>query len=157
RGETTEHTVEKRYVRRDGSIAWVHISASVVRAAEGRPLYLIGMVQDITARRQAEQALAASEERFRLALASGAVYVYEQDTDLRYGWVYPLSGLAHPDAIGRSDEELLGAEEAREITDIKRRVLRTGQPERRAVRIAVRGRAAWLELLVEARRDASGA
>ncbi|MGD0910313.1 MAG: PAS domain S-box protein [Terracidiphilus sp.] len=63
---------EKRYIRKDGSLTWVKVTASVQRDAEGRPLHLIVLVEDINARRRAEERLAASalalkvtEERYR--------------------------------------------------------------------------------------------
>ncbi|MFP5238429.1 MAG: sensor histidine kinase [Acidobacteriota bacterium] len=54
------HEHEKRYVRKDGSQVWVHHTLSSVRGEEGRILYFIGVAEDITARKLAEQALRAS-------------------------------------------------------------------------------------------------
>jgi len=51
---------EKRYVRRDGALLWVHLTASAVRDDAGRFLYGIGTVEDITERKQAEGALRAA-------------------------------------------------------------------------------------------------
>ncbi len=47
---------EKRYVRKDGSVLWVSRSLSLVRDAGGAPLYFISVVDDISARKQAESA-----------------------------------------------------------------------------------------------------
>jgi diguanylate cyclase (GGDEF)-like protein len=49
--------LEKRYVRKDGSLMWGHINASLVRDDSGAPLFSICTVEDITARREAEDAL----------------------------------------------------------------------------------------------------
>src|SRR5262245_62084012 len=54
RGETEEYTIEKRYVRKDGTIMWGQLTATMIRDAEGRPLRIVAMVQDITQRRQSE-------------------------------------------------------------------------------------------------------
>jgi PAS domain S-box-containing protein len=54
RGETGEYTIEKRYVRKDGSIMWGLVTATMVRDAEGHPLRTIAMIQDVTERRQSE-------------------------------------------------------------------------------------------------------
>ena len=48
---------EKRYLRKDGSIRWVSVNARMVSDAEGRLLYSVGIIQDITIRRKAEEAL----------------------------------------------------------------------------------------------------
>jgi PAS domain S-box-containing protein len=54
RGETNKYTIEKRYVRKDGTIMWGQVTASMIRDGEGRPLRTISMIQDITERRQSE-------------------------------------------------------------------------------------------------------
>jgi PAS domain S-box-containing protein len=56
---------EMRNFRKDKSIIWTHTSARTVRDASGNVLYYEGFLQDITERKQAEQNLRESEERFR--------------------------------------------------------------------------------------------
>lgn len=53
----------KRLVRKDGTVLWVQLNGSIVRDEEGRPYRVIGVVQDITARLEAEQALSRREAR----------------------------------------------------------------------------------------------
>lgn len=57
---------EKRYVRRGGQIVWALVTGRVVRR-EGRPLRTFAHIVDITAKKQAEDALREAEERFRVA------------------------------------------------------------------------------------------
>src|SRR5712691_4227920 len=64
-GEVDAVRVEKRYLRKDGSVIWVAITMVVERGAAGEPQYEITFFDDITARKQAEAALRESEERFR--------------------------------------------------------------------------------------------
>jgi two-component system sensor kinase FixL len=56
-GDTDHASIEKRYVRKDGSILWAHVTASVVRDAAGRPDFLVGIIVDIGARKDAEARL----------------------------------------------------------------------------------------------------
>ncbi|MBD2158953.1 PAS domain-containing protein [Leptolyngbya sp. FACHB-16] len=63
-GETTTYQAEKRYLHKDGSIIWVLVTGNVAVDANGRSL-LIAVIQDITERKQAEDDLRKSEERFR--------------------------------------------------------------------------------------------
>src|SRR5688500_7271031 len=64
-GEIDEVRLEKRYLRKDGSVVWVQFTMVVERDAEGQPKYEIAVYDDITARREAEEGLRQSEERFR--------------------------------------------------------------------------------------------
>jgi PAS domain S-box-containing protein len=59
---------EVRMFRRDGSIGWISINARLVRDKEGKPLYHEGTMQEITPRKEAEEALRESEERYRTAV-----------------------------------------------------------------------------------------
>ncbi len=54
RGEIPEYFAEKRYIRKDGRVVWVQVSANMVRDAAGRPLHAVAVIQDVTERRRAE-------------------------------------------------------------------------------------------------------
>jgi PAS domain S-box-containing protein len=56
-GKIDDSIVEKRYVRKDGSIVWGEIRISVVRGADNKPLYFLPVIIDITKRKQAEISL----------------------------------------------------------------------------------------------------
>ena len=64
-GEFDSFQVEARTVRKDGSVVWSASAISLVRDAEGNPLFAIDMAQDITDRKLAEIAL--RENGVRLA------------------------------------------------------------------------------------------
>lgn len=54
-GEIPRYSLEKRYLRRDGSTVWIQLSVSLVRdPATGEPLYFISQVQDIDERKRAD-------------------------------------------------------------------------------------------------------
>ena len=52
--EGTPFTIEKRFIRPDGSEIWVKNNISLVRDAEGKPIYILAVCQDITERKLAE-------------------------------------------------------------------------------------------------------
>ena len=56
-GEISEHTSEKRYIRKDGQVVWVLVTAATIHDGNGCPDRLIAVVQDIGDRRRAEEAL----------------------------------------------------------------------------------------------------
>jgi PAS domain S-box-containing protein len=66
--EGAVENLEIRMRRKDGSLHWVSINARSVLDGQGNVLYLEGTMRDITARKEAAQALAESEERYRTAI-----------------------------------------------------------------------------------------
>ena len=71
-GELSEYKVEKRYVRKDGSIIWVHLAVSTVLSIRQEPLYLVAFVDDITERRHAQQEASRSFSLLKATLESTA-------------------------------------------------------------------------------------
>jgi PAS domain S-box-containing protein len=59
-GKITHYHLEKRYLRGDGGVVWGLLSVAMVRSELGEPEYFVSQVQDITARREAEQNVQAS-------------------------------------------------------------------------------------------------
>jgi PAS domain S-box-containing protein len=60
-GEIATYSLEKRYLRPDGTQPWANVTASLVRDENGDPKYIITVVEDITERRRAAEALRTSE------------------------------------------------------------------------------------------------
>ncbi|MBV8400707.1 MAG: PAS domain S-box protein, partial [Acetobacteraceae bacterium] len=64
-GQRPSHPLEKRYIRKDGSVIWGQLDASLQRDAMGQPAYAIAMIQDISERKRLDaelrQAKAAAE------------------------------------------------------------------------------------------------
>ena len=64
-GALTEIAIDKRYVRPDRSVVWVHVSMAPLLDDQGEPEGLIAIVEDIAERHEAEDLLRASESRYR--------------------------------------------------------------------------------------------
>ncbi len=77
---------EARVVWRDGSVHWIRVWGNVYFDDERQPLKLLGVVQDITARRKAEDELRNTAERLEIALQAGQLGSYE--LDLHSGEIY---------------------------------------------------------------------
>lgn len=77
---------EKRYLRKDGSVVWAAVAAAVVRAAGDGPDYFVTVLQDITARRNAEaQLLEQLDElrRFQKVTVDRELRMIELEAQLR--------------------------------------------------------------------------
>jgi PAS domain S-box-containing protein len=77
--ESATFDVEKRYLRKDGSVVWARTTVNRIRDASGRPLRNIAVVQDLNAHKRAEQDLYASKARLQLALDAAQLGWWEYD------------------------------------------------------------------------------
>ena len=65
RGEITSYQLEIRQMAATGKIVWVNVTATLIRDGEGKPIYRLGMIENITNRKISEAALQASESQLR--------------------------------------------------------------------------------------------
>jgi diguanylate cyclase (GGDEF)-like protein/PAS domain S-box-containing protein len=95
---------EARLRRLQGSVIWARFSLQVFRDETGRILRYEGALEDVTARKQAEEALRASEERFRALVqnASDLIAILEQNGAVRY------ESPSHQRVLGHAADEHLG-------------------------------------------------
>lgn len=63
RGEIPSYTLEKRCIQQSGRSIWVNLSASLVRNDDGRPLFFVAIIQDISERKAAEAALREADQQ----------------------------------------------------------------------------------------------
>jgi PAS domain S-box-containing protein len=63
-GQRDGFQMEKRYVRKDGTVFWARVTYSLVRSPDGRPLNLIGLIEDINEQKLAADKLAAQEVEY---------------------------------------------------------------------------------------------
>lgn len=78
-GEIPHYSIDKRYLRGDGSAVWCTLTITPVRAADDRIDYYAAVIADISQRKNMEDALRESAERFRLAVYSTRDAIYDLD------------------------------------------------------------------------------
>ncbi len=66
-GQIDTYTLEKRYLKKDGSPVWINLTVALVREEAGKPDYFISVVEDIQLRKRAEDELRARTEALRLS------------------------------------------------------------------------------------------
>jgi len=161
-GEIDRVRVEKRYVRKDGSIVWVDFNMVVERDAAGKPLREIAIYEDITARREAEEALRDSEERFRQTFelaASGIAHVSLEGRFMRVNRsLCEIFGYEAEELVGKGVREISHPSD-RGSTDAGRAAVLAGKVE--SVRLEKRylrkdGETVWVDLAIALVRGPDG-
>lgn len=105
---------EKEYIRKDGSIFPVELSAHAVRDEQGELKYLWGIARDITEKKRSEDALLESEQRHRMLIEMLQEGVWEIDRDANTTFVngpmaemlgYPVEEMSGRHLFSFMDEE----------------------------------------------------
>ncbi|HEX2540413.1 MAG TPA: PAS domain S-box protein [Caldimonas sp.] len=132
----TAFDMEKRYVRRDGSIVVVSTAATAIVGDDGRPAAVTAIVLNVTDRKRAETALRESEERLRLVVENAREYaIVSMDLQRKVtSWNQGAERI-----VGYTEQEMLGRSADIVFVDEDRKA---GMPEREASVAISEGRAA---------------
>jgi PAS domain S-box-containing protein len=76
--------LDRRALQKDGTIIWVRVTAGCLRKSDGSIDYFVVVVENISARKRAEQELAESEARFRATFENAAVGISHVAPDGRF-------------------------------------------------------------------------
>ena len=159
----TLRNYEARLRCKDGSVRHVLISSNVLWDGD-RFVHTRCFTQDITDRKRVEEELItayrmleqavtelrAREELFRIALGKSPVVIFQQNTDLRYKWVY--NAFPEHQSISlkdKLDSDLFPPEQAEQLTSLKRNVLSTGKGFRQEVSLTSQGTPRVMDVMVK--------
>jgi PAS domain S-box-containing protein len=84
------HTEELEMVCKDGSTVWVEARVNLLRDSSGAPAGLLGVLRDIGERKQAEQALRESEEKYRELVENLNAVVYTSNLEGNINYISPV-------------------------------------------------------------------
>ncbi|QAZ69327.1 sensor histidine kinase [Solidesulfovibrio carbinolicus] len=103
-GRLATYSMDKRYVRKDGSLVWITLTVSLVRDDDGEPLYFISVIAEITDRKMAEAAARDNAAAVRELLDAASDRVIVADTS---GRILAVNAAAAA-GIGQPNEALAG-------------------------------------------------
>jgi PAS domain S-box-containing protein len=92
-GQADSYMMEKRYIRKNGTIVWANLTVACVRDGEGKIDYFVSVVEDISARKAAEKAQDEAKRRLQNALEAGGLGAWDLDLE---------TNISHSDSKRRS-------------------------------------------------------
>jgi PAS domain S-box-containing protein len=135
----TPFTIEKRYVRKDGSEVWVKNSVSLLRDAAGKPQYLLAVVSDITGEKFAQTALLQSEQRYRALIDASAQTVLTMSAtgspDLHRQWFSSVTGIPVEELQGNKYLEAIHPDDRRYLQKVMSQLVQNPAPYEVEVRL----------------------
>jgi PAS domain S-box-containing protein len=126
RGKIDSHTMEKRYLRKDGSTVWGRLTISCVRRRDGSVEYFVRIVQDISDRKRAEDQLRRHADL--LDQSHDAIFTWKIGDGITY-WsrgAEALYGYTREEAIGRVSHDLLRTRDHVPPQEVETQVARQG-------------------------------
>lgn len=150
-GKAQTCSLQKRYLRKDGSHVWVNLTVSVVKQPASEQKYFITVVEDISDRRRAQEELQCSQAMLQLVIDNIPQLIFWKDRNSVYQGCNRqfalVAGLSKPEEIaGKTDYDLPWRKsQADWFRQWDARVMETNKPEYRVIEIQpqVNGKQIW--------------
>lgn len=145
--EHESYSLEYRFNRGDGETIWVKDLAHFRPAADGKPMWMIGTIQNITDQKRVEEALRTSEARLQAFIDNAPVLMSIKDPQGRFLMLNPKIarsfGLRVEDIVGKSTKDVFPSAGADQIYGMEQMVVATGQPVAGEVNLSARHALPW--------------
>jgi PAS domain S-box-containing protein len=119
-GRISSFTLEKRYIKKDGTMIDGKVTVNAVRNQNGKPSLFVAELEDITDARRVQDALMESESQYRQLVNVAQEGIWALDSSYRIVFVNPrmaeMLGYAESEMIGKNLAELLNKRCIEQVT-----------------------------------------
>ena len=113
-GTARESSWEKRYRKKDGTVTWARAFVTALDPSEAKPTLRLGVIEDITEWKRAEEALRESQAFYHSLVEQLPAGVFRKDREGRYVFVSPwfcrLKGMKEEEFLGKTPQEVAASE-----------------------------------------------
>ena len=165
-GEAAKFDVEKRYVRKDGTPVWAHTTVNIICDERTGAIRDFAVIEDIDARKRAEEDLKTSKDRFALALEAANLGAWQYDPVRRVltgdARVREIHGV-DPSRVDVPIAEVFERMHPDDAADVSRAIaaaIDPCNPQRTVIQYRLRcgrGEFRWIETLGQAHFEGTGA
>ncbi|MGA2780862.1 MAG: PAS domain S-box protein, partial [Smithella sp.] len=148
--------------RKDGTTVWTETKVSFIRDKNQRPVGILGVMRDITERKQAEEAIRQGEEKYRSILESIQEGYFEVDLTGNFTFcndsMSRLTGCSKEELLGMNHKQFIDEETAKEVFHAFNKVYITGEPAQGFAWqiIGKNGVERYIEASISLKKDSSG-
>jgi len=147
-------------VRKNGERFDVMISSTLLKDEAGAPVGMMASIVDISAHRQAEQALREREAQYRSLVENAQDPIFSSDINGRYLYVNTAAaarlGTTPEHVVGKTVDELFPPDVAELYRAGVRRVIESGESTNNQDRVVIEGQVSWYNSIVQPVRDSKG-
>lgn len=122
-GKNNTFQIKNRFIRKSGGMFWGRLTVSLVRDPEGKPEFAIGMIEDITERKEAEEKMQRSEEKYRTLIDNiqdGLFIIQGFKIEFANEAFARMAGYTEDEVIGKDFREFIAPEDLGLVTDYYR-------------------------------------
>jgi len=123
--------LDTEFRKKDGSVLSVRMNVRAIKDARGNIVIYEGSAEDVTAAKRAEEALRASEQRFRSLVETTSDWIWEVDRNGVYAYVSPkikdILGYEPQEVVGKTPFDLMDPSEAKRVGAIFSDIVRAGE------------------------------
>jgi diguanylate cyclase (GGDEF)-like protein/PAS domain S-box-containing protein len=155
-------TLQLEIRRKDGTTVWTETKFSFIRDKNQRTLHILGVMRDITERKQTEEVIRRGEEKYRTILESIQEAYFEVDLTGNFTFcndsMCRLTGCSKEELVGMNHNQFTSKETAKEVFQAFNKVYTTGEPSKAFDWQVIRkdGVELFIEASVTLQKDSSG-
>jgi PAS domain S-box-containing protein len=131
-GKINSYQTEKRYLKKNGATLWGIVRATAIKDNDGHLQYWLGLIEDITEHKAAQEALKQSERRYRNILESIEEGYFEVDLKGTFTFfndqVCEIIGYPRQELMGMNNRQYTTPATARKMFQLFNQVFKTGEP-----------------------------
>ncbi len=131
-GKRQQFQIEKQYRRKDGTLRWVNNNVSLVPGTESMPRFIMALSEDVTQRKQAEEALRKSEDELRTIIETIPTFVVrclpDGSVDFLSQSLLDYTGFSREQLLGWGWRNFVHPDDAGRVMDKWQVALASGEP-----------------------------
>ena len=132
-GKINNYSIQKRYIRKNGSLIWTRIKITLVKD-KNNPIFALGFAEDISEQKELEKRLIEESRFLEILMKTSTDSIYFKDINSRFilvndATVRKFGVRSADDIIGKTDFDLFSKEHAEKALKDEQEVIKSGKPK----------------------------